>query len=390
MPRALSRLVWFVFGAACAQAATPLAILRIGRVDYVRSTDVAAKLDLRLHWVSGRQLELADSAHRVELPADGRDASVDGLRVFLGEPALTRGGQLYLGRIDYERRLLPLLRPRLLGDPPARPRIIAIDPGHGGTDHGTENPRLHLMEKTFTLDVAFRLKKLLEAQGFQVVMTRTNDTRMSNDPKTDLPLRGVFANGRHADLFISIHFNSAAPDARTRGTEVFSFAPRTQRSSDSWQKHEDDSEPNPLHPEPSPANRSDDWNVIFAHAIHAELLRGLRTEDRGEKLAHFGVLRLLNCPGILVESAFLSNDAEAERVATPAFRQQIAEGMLAGIRDYAAELDALRPSVDVLKAAPAAQAAPKGAPGERPGGAAQPYPVPVHPAQGLQQPQRPN
>jgi N-acetylmuramoyl-L-alanine amidase len=382
MPRALLRLVWIFCGVTGAQAASPLAILRIGRVDYVRSTDVAAKLDLRLHWVSGRQLELADAAHRVELPADGRDASVDGLRVFLGEPALTRGGQLYLSRIDYERRLLPLLRPKLLGAPPARPRIIAIDPGHGGTDHGTENPRLHLMEKTFTLEVGFRLKKLLEAQGYQVVMTRTNDSRMSNDPKNDLPLRGVYANVRHADLFISIHFNSAAPDTHTRGTEVFSFAPRTQRSSDSWQTHEDDSEPNPRHPDPSPANRNDGWNVRFAHAVHGELLRALHTEDRGEKLAHLAVLRPLNCPGILVESAFLSNDAEAQRVASPAFQQQIAEAMAAGIRDYAVELDSLRPAVDVLKAAPAA---PKGLPSERPGATAQPYP-----AQRLQQPKRPS
>jgi N-acetylmuramoyl-L-alanine amidase len=46
---------------------------------------------------------------------------------------------------------------------------------------------------------------------------------------------------------------------------------------------------------------------------------------------------------VLIESAFLSNDAEARRVATPAFQQEIAAAMLAGINDYAAALDALRP-----------------------------------------------
>ena len=304
MPRALLRLICVLWAVAGARAATPMATLRIGRIDYLRAADVAGRLNLRMRWLSSRQLELADSAHRLELPVDGRDASLDGLRLFLGEPALTRSGQLYLSRIDYERRLRPLLRPEQEGSPPGHPRIIALDPGHGGSDHGTENPRLHLMEKTFTLDVAFRLKKLLEAQGDLVVMTRTNDSRFANDQRVDLPLRGEFANQRHADLFVSIHFNSAAPDTRTRGTEVFSFAPRYQRSSDSWQRREDDSEPNPRYPDLSPANRNDAWSVLLAHAMHGELIHSLHTEDRGEKIAHWAVLRPLDCPGILVESAF--------------------------------------------------------------------------------------
>jgi N-acetylmuramoyl-L-alanine amidase len=261
---------------------------------------------------------------------------VDGLRLFLGDPAIERDGVLQISRIDYEHRLLPLLRPQLAGPPPPSPRLIVIDPGHGGSDHGTENRRLGLMEKTFTLDVGLRLKKLLEAQGCRVVMTRTDDTRLAPDQLTDLQRRSEVANLAGADLFLSIHFNSVAPDAKTRGSEVYMFPPEFQRSSSSWQSGEDDAEP-----QASAINRNDRWSSIFAHALHRELLRVLRTEDRGEKLKHLGVLRGLQCPGALAECAFLSNDSEALRVATPAFRQQVAEALAAGIRAYGAELDAL-------------------------------------------------
>jgi N-acetylmuramoyl-L-alanine amidase len=202
-----------------------------------------------------------------------------------------------------------------------------------------QNLRLGLKEKTFTLDVAFRLKKLLEQDGYKVVMTRVTDRQLAPGKEADLRMRDELANLAHADLFISIHFNATPPpDVKTHGTEVFTFPAAFQRSTDSWSSHLDDAEQFT-----SPANRNDDWNVVFAHAMHQELLRSLATEDRGEKIAHWGVLRALNCPGILIESAFLTNDAEARRVEDPAFRQRIAEAMLAGIRAYSAELDALSP-----------------------------------------------
>ena len=283
-------------------------------------------------------------SHRVDLVGANRIVGIDGLRVYLGEPTMARGGELYVSKIDYERRLIPLLRPGWGESVPAAPHLIVLDPGHGGPDHGTENPRLRLMEKTFTLDVALRLKKLLEQQGYRVIMTRSTDTKLALEQEADLRLRGEVAVAAHADLFLSIHFNAGPPlDTRTHGTEVYTFPPEYQRSTDSWSSHEDDSEPNQRFAAPAPANRNDHWNVVFAHAMHRELLRYLHTDDRGEKLRHLGVLRPQNCPGILVESAFLSNDAEAMRVATPAFRQQIAEAMLAGIRAYSAELDSLRP-----------------------------------------------
>ena len=325
----------------------PLAVTRIGGIDYVSATDIAKRLSLNLTWVEpGKKLMLTDAANRIALDADIRESRVNGLRLFLGNPTRTRGGQLYLSRIDAERSLTPFVRPGLgVARPPAL-KIIALDPGHGGRDDGTENKALGLKEKTLTLDVALRLKKLLEATGYKVVLTRTEDRELGERKDVDLPLRADLANRAGADLFISIHFNAAAKD--TRGTEVFWLAPRTQRSTDSWSiVGEDDSVPDDL-----PGNRSDHWNAALAAALHRALLQTLKTEDRGIKLAHWAVLRTLKCPGVLVEPAILSNDAEARRVAKPEFRQQVAEAIAAGVRDYAATLDALRPQPSTASATP--------------------------------------
>ena len=320
-------------------ALTPLPITRISGTDYVAVADLAKHLGLKFDSVeSGRKVALGDGAHRAAIEADGREMLVNGLRIFLGEPARARSGQIFVSRIDAERCLTPLLKPGFGVALPAPPKIIAIDPGHGGKDEGAENKKLGLKEKNATLDVALRLKKLLEAVGYQVVLTRTDDRELAERKDVDLPLRAEIANQAHADLFVSIHFNSLPNDAKTSGSEIYTFSPQSQRSSNSWGNGKDDSEP-----AASPVNRFDHWNVVLAQAVHRNVLSTLKTFDRGKKINQLGALRRLECPGVLVESAFLSNDTEARRVAQPAFRQQIAEAIAAGVRDYAATLDLLRP-----------------------------------------------
>ena len=156
-----------------------LPAIRIAGVDYVAWREVAALLGMKVTWVeSTRRLTLADASAKVELPAGSREVALNGLRLFLGNPTVLRGGALYVSQTDFERSLLPRLRPALLGAPPARPRIVVLDPGHGGIDHGMENKQLGLQEKILTLDVAQRLKKLLAARGYTVVLTRDDDLRV--------------------------------------------------------------------------------------------------------------------------------------------------------------------------------------------------------------------
>ncbi|HYD82704.1 MAG TPA: N-acetylmuramoyl-L-alanine amidase, partial [Opitutus sp.] len=150
--------------------------------------------------------------------------------------------------------------------------------------------------------------------------------------------RAIIANRANADVFVSIHFNALPNDQRTRGTEVFTFAPARQRSTNAWSLGANDDTEQAA----APANRHDAANAMLAHALHRELLEELKTFDRGKKIGHLGVLRGLNCPGVLVESGFLSNDEEARLIATPAYRQRIAEALAEGIGDYAALVGSLQ------------------------------------------------
>ena len=336
----------------CTRAVPPA--IRVSGIDYVSLDSVATAFGMKEgSSLIGRTFSLSDRGHRLVFEANGREVAANGLRIFLGDQTLERSDELYVSRIDFERRLTPLLRPERCGPPPRHPRVIAIDPGHGGSDPGFQNLRLRMNEKTYTLEVALRLRKLLEAQGDQVVLTRTDDRQLLPGKLEDLQRRAAIANLAHADLFISIHFNAVEHDTRTSGTEIFTFTPEFQPSADSWSSHHNNGESFR-----SPANGQDDWNVVFANALHRELMQRLHTFDRGEKIMHYAVLRPLQCPGVLIESAFLSNDAEARRVATPAFQQQIAEAMAAGIADYAALLDGLRPRAPAAAAQPAPLAAP--------------------------------
>lgn len=311
---------------ASAKSLAPLPAKKIDRIDYVSVADVAKRLELPLTWiVRGRKLALAGAGARAELENDSREAEINGLRVFLGDPVRDSGGQLHVSRIDYERCLTPLLRPGWgVADRPA-PKIVVLDPGHGGRDNGTS-----VNEKVFALDVAKRAQRLLLASGFRVALTRDDDVYL------DLVQRAVATNAARADLFVSIHFNALENDRRTAGVEVYTFPPARQHAAAWWGagRKEDP------HFETSdePINRFDHWNVVLAQALHRRLVRDLGAVDRGKKLMHLGVLRGLQCPGVLIECGFLTSEVEARKIGTPAYRQKIAEAIAAGVRDYAAVL----------------------------------------------------
>jgi N-acetylmuramoyl-L-alanine amidase len=302
---------------------------KIGRVDHVALADAARQLALKLTWIDpGKKLMLAGPGARAEIETDTRDITVNGVRVFLGDPVAGVSGQAYVSRVDYERCLVPMLRPGLgvAARPP--PKTIVLDAGHGGSDPGKINAKLKVNEKTFTLDVARRAKRLLEAAGFRVVLTRDDDSFVA------LPQRAALANLARADAFVSLHFNALANDTKTSGVEVYTFAPRFQRSTNAWGP----TEKNDTEDYASPGNRFDHWNVALAHALHRRFVGDLKTPDRGKKLMHLAVLRPLNCPGVLLECGFLTSETEARKIATAGYRQQLAVALTAGIRDYAATL----------------------------------------------------
>lgn len=277
------------------------------------------------------QLALTKGSKRIEFTGEARDFYVNGIRVFAGFAIRAYRGSLWISRIDADSLLSPIANPAAAGRATARPlRVIAIDAGHGGIDKGKINERLKIYEKTVTLDTARRLKTLLEKQGYKVVMTRNSDV------KVDLAKRPAIAALGGADLFISIHYNSVEKGAQTTsGVEVYRYTPRNQASISRSTVTPEDRLPNP----------GDDhvfWSAAAGFNIHRSLLIDLKATDRGLKHYKFAVLRLAKCPAVLVEAGFLSNNAEARKIATPAHRQKIAEAIARGVKDYAADLAAAR------------------------------------------------
>jgi N-acetylmuramoyl-L-alanine amidase len=170
------------------------------------------------------------------------------------------------------------------------------------------------------------------------VLTRTEDKALALDKARDLPARSAMATTVGADLFVSIHFNSLSPNEAPSGTEIYAFTPAGQRSTNSWSSPTDDD----TVPAAKPVNRHDPWSALLAHELQQQLVSSLKTRDRGQKTSHLVVLRDLDCPGVLIESAFLSNPAEARKVGTPEFRDQIAAAIVAGIEAYAKNIRAAR------------------------------------------------
>ena len=314
-------------------------VTRLQGADYVSLREVARRFGLKLAWTKAELSQTLSDARGVRFKFENHqnDFYFDGLRVFLGRPVQMHDGVLWVSLLDVMKLVAPLFRPLDHGAqlPAKPPQTIVLDPGHGGVDPGMENKRLGLMEKTLTLDVALRLRKLLEARGWRVLLVRDKDVELSKDKRTDLTLRNEFANRNRADLFVSIHFNSAE---RATGIETYTLAPQFMFTTG-------DDEGDSMTKVTYPGNRSDHANLFLGEQLHRALVTGLKAPDRGFKRARLAVLRMLDSPGVLVECGFLSNDAEARRIATPEYRQQIAEALAAGVQNYAQALAALRPAV---------------------------------------------
>lgn len=320
-------------GASAPNRSTPkaaTATVAAPALAYLGAKEMARTLKLTPSWNAGtRQLTLVDAQSTLVIERDHREIDLNGMRIFLGAPALWRDGELAVSQIDFQRLILPAVRPMQLVGPVPSLKVIALDPGHGGRDTGKVNADHKVQEKEMTLDTARRLKLLLEAQGYVVVLTRTDDRFI------ELAERPEIAARANADLFISLHFNAVeAEAARVTGVEVYTMTPQHQLSAD---RRLDDQVP-----VFNPGNAMDVWNSVLGYHLHRELLSSLKVPDRGLKRGRYAVLRLARCPAVLIEAGFLSHDGEARRIGTPQYRQDIAVAIAAGVRSYAATLAAVR------------------------------------------------
>lgn len=188
--------------------------------------------------------------------------------------------------------------PAIIFNPPANKRSttgkkkVIIDAGHGGTDVGATSGGIY--EKDITLDISKRVEKLLNPKGYQVVMTRPNDTYVS------LQDRVAISAKNDPDIFVSIHVNSSVRPEIT-GVETHYY-------------HQE--------------------SMALAQTVHASLASAVQSPNRGLFKSKFYVINHTTVPAILVEIGFISNSGEREQLVGEKRKQATAKAIADGVENY--------------------------------------------------------
>src|SRR5438874_4494350 len=171
---------------------------------------------------------------------------------------------------------------------------IVIDAGHGGFDRGGIAGQ-RVDEKTMNLDVALRLRSVLQSYGYRVVMTRDSDVFIP------LGTRVAIANAYQDAIFVCIHFN-ATPRRSASGIETYFYSSQS---------------------------------LALASAIHYYVAGGAPSANRGVRRRGFYVLRNTRIPSVLVECGFLTNPTEAQYAQNSAYQQKLALEIAHGVQNRA-------------------------------------------------------
>ena len=218
---------------------------------------------------------------------------------------------------------------------------IVIDPGHGGRDYGAPGYYKGVHEKKIVLAIAQKLARKIRSElGCEAILTRTNDKYLTLEERT------AMANTRNADLFISIHTNSAK-DRRAYGFETYFLNLATDDEAIRVAAYENAT---------SEKNISDLQTILtdlmqnakinessrLATYVQGQLYKHMRRsyqkiKNKGVKQAPFYVLLGAQMPAILIESSFISNPRECKRLKDPQYQERLCEGIVKGIRAYIKE-----------------------------------------------------
>lgn len=284
---------------------------------YVPLSSVATRYSMTLSTPGKKLIRLRNQWHTIEFETDSRRCWVNDTLLWLNHPARKVGWQWAIEDDDFEKIIDPAVRPYAFLKN-AGSRIVVLDPGHGGKDKGAVSPR-KVYEKLLVMDVAKRVRNQLQARGLTVHLTREKDQALSLSERTQKAAKW------NADLFVSLHADSATRSAKGAGTFVLSLP--NCYSTHSYGKGKPSSTANP-------GNRFDLANFILGYRIQQNLVRATRQTDRGLKHARFQVLREAPCPAALVEMAFITNPQEEALVIRASHREKIAVGIANGIAAY--------------------------------------------------------
>lgn len=197
---------------------------------------------------------------------------------------------------------------------PLAGRTIVVDPGHGGIDGGTSFEGI--LEKDINLEVGLALKRALEREGANVIMTRTTDTALDHLNKKDeyrhrrdLMARVDIINNSSPEVYLCLHVNSERRSSKVAGPMTFFF-------------HSD----------------SDSKNLA------QELQRRIEETyiNHGQRISprpptpnsNLYILKNAEFPGVLIEMGFITNPKDRELLKSHEFQQELANAMVQALKDY--------------------------------------------------------
>ncbi|BAZ69063.1 MAG: N-acetylmuramoyl-L-alanine amidase [Pelatocladus maniniholoensis HA4357-MV3] len=190
---------------------------------------------------------------------------------------------------------IPVNRPQPTPSRRVKGRVVVlIDPGHGGKDSGAVGIG-GAREKDIILPISKKIAEVLQQNGVQVVLTRSSDYFVT------LPGRVQMAERANADVFVSIHANSAGagrPDVS--GLETYYY----------------------------------DTGLSLARIVHRSILQSVNVRDRGVRKARFYVLRKSSMPSILVETGYMTGRQDMAKLRSASYQNQMAEAIARGILQY--------------------------------------------------------
>src|SRR6476660_4417048 len=306
-------------GPAIAIAAAEWQVIKVSGKDYLSVDNISKFYELPAEVVpSGAKIQAETANRPLEFVSGSREAIINGARSWLCFPVIEQNGKSLVSRTDVAKTIEPLLRPHRVPDV-GKVQTVVLDPGHGGYDKGQVSR--YGAEKDFALDVARKLRTILQAKGLKVIMTREGDYFVP------LEVRAKIANSALNSIFVSIHFNATNDDPNATGFEIFSFTPRGAPSTS-------DGNVTSRSFNMQPGSSVDAQSMALSACIYHSVLGHLPEYDRGIKRARFAVLRLTKVPAVLIEGGLLTERGERKLISNKDWRAKLAHAIGVGIESY--------------------------------------------------------
>lgn len=221
-----------------------------------------------------------------------------------------------------------------------RKRIIVLDPGHGGKDPGAIGATYKTYEKTVTLSMGKELKQILQNKGYVVYLTRENDIFIPLRQRTKI------AQQRKADLFMSIHADSARNRSAT-GLSIYTLSD-TASDQEAAALAERENKADIIGGIDLGGNTKEVNDILislsqtdtrnksskYATYLVQEMAKSVKLVKNTHRFAGFAVLKAPDVPAALLEMGYLSNRTEEANLRTPAYRRKLADAVARAIDKY--------------------------------------------------------